>query len=302
MESSSDVLFFVLSGTLGGLANALVWSRDWRELVGFNFWRTVILGALGGFLYYLVYTEWSFPDGVMAFVAGYAFRDVVEAVVERVLGEFEERVREGERVVSPEAKPSDGFIRVIEDIASDVRSCTRCRLSQTRTNAVPGEGSPGAPLMIVGEAPGVREDEEGRPFVGAAGRVLDSILSSLGLDRSKVYVTNAVKCRPPGNRPVHADELGACIGFLEREIRAVKPRVILCLGHLAGRAVYSLSGLRFTGVSQHRGSVVRARFGDVEADVIVTYHPAFTLYNPRLKPELERDIREAVSRALQPIG
>src|SRR5689334_9344767 len=118
----------------------------------------------------------------------------------------------------------------LEVIRSEVVVCTRCRLSQTRTRAVPGEGSPQARVLFVGEGPGGRENESGRPFVGPAGQLLADLLRGIGWERSDVFITNVVKCWPPGNRDPLPDEKAACNGYLDRQIFALQPRIIVTLG------------------------------------------------------------------------
>src|SRR5437879_12630818 len=125
----------------------------------------------------------------------------------------------------------------LEDLAARIRACTLCRLHEGRSHAVPGEGPPDAKLFLVGEAPGRHEDEEGRPFVGPAGTVLDAVLDKLGLSRHNVFITNVVKCRPPENRKPRADEIAACRPYLVAQIRAVPPAVLVALGDPPGTSL-----------------------------------------------------------------
>jgi uracil-DNA glycosylase len=118
----------------------------------------------------------------------------------------------------------------LEAIAADVRACTRCRLHETRTLAVPGEGSPDTEVVLVGEGPGRNEDLEGRPFVGRAGGMLVRLLAALGWQREDVFITNVVKCRPPGNRDPEPDEIAACAPFLRRQLAVLDPAVVVTLG------------------------------------------------------------------------
>jgi uracil-DNA glycosylase family 4 len=117
----------------------------------------------------------------------------------------------------------------LEKIAANVRGCPLCKLSRSRKNAVPGEGQLSAKIMFIGEAPGRSEDEKGRPFVGAAGRILDELLKKAGIERSQVFITNIVKCRPPNNRVPKEDELTACRPYLDRQIALINPKVICIL-------------------------------------------------------------------------
>ncbi|MBR5288681.1 MAG: uracil-DNA glycosylase [Clostridia bacterium] len=122
-------------------------------------------------------------------------------------------------------------------LTQTVFSCEKCRLCQTRTNVVLGEGNLHAPLMFIGEGPGQQEDLSGRPFVGAAGQLLDKMLGAIGLKREQVYICNIVKCRPPGNRVPEADERAACMGYLREQVALVRPKVIVCLGSTPARTL-----------------------------------------------------------------
>jgi uracil-DNA glycosylase len=178
--------------------------------------------------------------------------------------------------------------------------CTDCRLSQGRTTVVVGDGNPDADLMFVGEAPGFHEDKRGIAFVGQAGGLLDELLALIGLGRADCYIANVIKCRPPGNRDPQPDEIEACEGKLYRQIAIVQPRVIATLGNFSTRL---LSG-RQHGVSRVHGQARRARLGGNEVVLFPLYHPAAALYNPRLRPELEADVRRipALLEHLSAIG
>ena len=116
--------------------------------------------------------------------------------------------------------------QVLEAIGAEVRRCTACRLCEKRTKAVPGEGALKSGLMFIGEGPGFNEDQQGRPFVGPAGKLLEELLAAVGLRREQVYITNVVKCRPPGNRDPQPDEIAACDGYLDRQLAAINPRIV----------------------------------------------------------------------------
>ncbi|MDX6568902.1 MAG: uracil-DNA glycosylase [Gaiellales bacterium] len=165
--------------------------------------------------------------------------------------------------------------------------CRDCRLSQGRTMVVVGDGDPDADLMFVGEAPGFHEDKQGIPFVGQAGGLLDELLGLIGLARPDCYIANVIKCRPPGNRDPQPDEIEACEGKLYRQIAIVRPRVIATLGNFSTRL---LSGRRH-GVSRVHGQARRTTLGGLQVVLFPLYHPAAALYNPRLRPELEADVR-----------
>jgi uracil-DNA glycosylase family 4 len=171
--------------------------------------------------------------------------------------------------------------------AEEWSSCQDCRLSEGRTTVVVGDGNPDADLMFVGEAPGFHEDRQGIPFVGQAGGLLDELLGLIGLGRGDCYIANVIKCRPPGNRDPQPDEIEACEGKLYKQIAIVQPRVIATLGNFSTRL---LSG-RQHGVTRVHGQARRTTLGGSQVVLYPLYHPAAALYNPRLRPELEADVR-----------
>jgi uracil-DNA glycosylase len=168
-------------------------------------------------------------------------------------------------------------------VADEVRVCTRCPLSVRRTHAVPGEGNLRSDVLLVGEGPGAREDATGRPFVGPAGQLLDELLRSIGWERADVFITNVVKCRPPGNRDPEPDETAACAGYLERQERALDPAVVVTLGRHSLRRY--LPGAR---ISEVHGRLRRASSGQ---HVFPMYHPAAALHQASLRDTLFRDMR-----------
>lgn len=125
----------------------------------------------------------------------------------------------------------------LQELEYKCQSCQKCRLCQSRTNLVFGVGNPDADIMFIGEGPGEQEDLQGEPFVGPAGKLLDDMLSIIDLDRSKIYIANIVKCRPPMNRDPADDEQDACIGYLKEQIRIVNPKIIVCLGRIAAKRI-----------------------------------------------------------------
>jgi len=173
----------------------------------------------------------------------------------------------------------------LEAVAAMVGSCTRCALAQGRTHAVPGEGHPEARLLLIGEGPGAKEDATGRPFVGAAGELLNSILKAIHIPRESVFIANIVKCRPPQNRKPLPDEVAACLPYLQRQVALIRPKVIMALG---GTAAESLLGLR-KSLGQLRNQV--HSYGGIP--VVVTYHPAALLRNPNWKKPTWDDVRIA---------
>jgi len=175
--------------------------------------------------------------------------------------------------------------RTLADIAALVAECTKCKLCESRTNTVPGEGPTDARLVVVGEGPGRTEDETGRPFVGKAGELLTKILGAIDFPREQVFICNVVKCRPPENRLPQYDEIAACVPYLHRQIDLLKPAVILAMGGTAAQTLLntkqSLGALR-NQVHRFRG-----------IPVIVTYHPAALLRNPNWKRPTWDDVRIA---------
>ncbi len=143
--------------------------------------------------------------------------------------------------------------------------------------------------MIIGEAPGRREDELGRPFVGKAGELLDQLLKGIGLSREDVYITNVVKCRPPNNRDPKDDEIEACRPFLERQLAVLKPKLILCLGRFSARVMAEMLGGNFHGMTRDHGKAVATKNGPI---LFFTYHPAAALYRKQLLEDLQRDFEK----------
>jgi DNA polymerase len=179
------------------------------------------------------------------------------------------------------------LMKVIED---EVRNCKKCELWKTRRNAVPGEGSLDASLMFIGEAPGYWEDVKGRPFVGAAGRLLDSLLERISLSRENVYITNVVKCRPPKNRDPLPIEVETCTPYLNRQIQILQPKIIVTLGRHATSYILSKAGIQENaGITRLHGRVYTAKLFGISLSVLPMFHPAAVLHNPRYRDALERD-------------
>lgn len=169
----------------------------------------------------------------------------------------------------------------LDDVRRDLGDCQRCKLAAGRKNIVFGQGNPGAELVFVGEGPGADEDEQGLPFVGRAGQLLNRMLQSVGIRREDVYICNVVKCRPPGNRTPERDEVEACSPFLFRQIESIGPRLVCCLGAPAVKTVLGLKD----GILKLRG-----RFYDFGAGkALATVHPAYVLRNPREEKILRED-------------
>lgn len=167
-----------------------------------------------------------------------------------------------------------------------VRSCTRCELHAGRTHTVFARGNPDARLVFVGEGPGQEEDRTGQPFVGPAGQLLDKMVAAMGLARDEVYICNVVKCRPPGNRTPLPSEAGACASFLEGQLDAIRPRVIVALGRCAAENMGLVAGGGWRGRwGRYRGY-----------DVMPTYHPAFLLRSPEFKRPVWEDLQRVMAK------
>jgi len=183
----------------------------------------------------------------------------------------------------------------MSDVANAIRVCERCRLHEERLNTVPGEGDLSSTVVFVGEAPGRKEDESGRPFVGSAGKLLDVALKRVGLTRSQVYISNVVKCRPPGNRRPRSDEVAACTRFIDEQLGIIAPRVIAPMGNSALHHVFRRFGLGRAVVGEVHGRPHYVSFGWGEGVVFPLYHPAAILYNRSLEVELHADLEALVA-------
>ena len=166
-----------------------------------------------------------------------------------------------------------------------VAGCTSCALAQGRTQVVFGSGNPDAELMFVGEAPGFHEDQQGVPFVGQAGKLLERLLAGIGLERREVYIANVIKCRPPGNRDPQPSEIEACERYLFRQVELIRPRVVATLGNFATKL---LSG-KPTGITRVHGQEQATTVGDRRVLLYPLYHPAAALYTPAMLKVLESD-------------
>jgi uracil-DNA glycosylase len=169
--------------------------------------------------------------------------------------------------------------------AEETSSCTRCALAQGRTQVVFGSGSPSADLMFVGEAPGFHEDQQGVPFVGQAGKLLDSLLGGIGLTRADVFVANVLKCRPPGNRDPMPEEIASCEPHLFRQIELIEPKLVATLGNFATKL---LSG-KPAGITRVHGYEQEVTLGARTVTLFPLYHPAAALYTPSMLKVLEED-------------
>jgi DNA polymerase len=186
----------------------------------------------------------------------------------------------------------------LERIAGEVRQCCKCGLGSLRTNAVPGEGSPNARIMFVGEAPGADEDAQGRPFVGRAGRLLDKIIEACGLKRGDVFIGNILKCRPPENRDPRAEEIISCLPYLQRQIEIISPEIIVALGAHAARTLLNTT----KSIGQLRGQFHEyyAGIGRPPIKLMATYHTAYLLRN--YSQENRRKVWEDMKKVLAELG
>ncbi len=173
-------------------------------------------------------------------------------------------------------------LETLAEVASQVRVCEKCALHFSRKNAVPGEGPSDAEIMFIGEGPGFYENEQGRPFVGQAGKFLEELLAEIGLTREQVFIANVVKCRPPGNRDPLPEELDACNGYLERQIEAINPCIVVTLGRFS--MAKFLPNTRISEIHGH-AAWVNQRL------IVPMFHPAAALHQPSLKSTVIADFK-----------
>jgi uracil-DNA glycosylase family 4 len=171
----------------------------------------------------------------------------------------------------------------LTELCEGIKTCQECILAQGRTNAVPGEGPEDADIMFIGEGPGFHEDRQGRPFVGAAGKYLEELLETIGLTREDVYITNVVKCRPPGNRDPQVEEIEACRPYLDTQIELIRPHLIVTLGRFSMQRYFPGASIsRIHGQPKRVGNVI----------YYPMFHPAAALHQPRWRSLVEEDIRK----------
>jgi uracil-DNA glycosylase family 4 len=192
----------------------------------------------------------------------------------------------GQVEAAPEIREQADAKPTLEEIRAEMGDCRRCKLYASRTNLVFGDGAADARLLFVGEAPGAEEDAQGLPFVGAAGQLLNKLLNKLGLSREEVYIANIIKSRPPGNRDPEADEIVACLPFLEKQIRAIRPRVIVTLGRIAAHALLGTK----EPLTRLRGRW--QRYHDIR--VMPTFHPSYLLRFPQERHKTWEDMQQVM--------
>ncbi len=183
-------------------------------------------------------------------------------------------------------------METIEEITKEILNCKKCDLYKTKTNYVPGSGNEHAEVVFVGEAPGREEDLKGEPFVGAAGKLLTEMLSKIGLRREDVFICNVLKCRPPNNRDPSPEEIEICGEYLKRQLDAIKPNMIVCLGRFATKFIFDLFGLEFSSISKVKGRIFEAQRWGKKIKIVPIYHPAAILYRPQLREEYEQQFRK----------
>lgn len=189
---------------------------------------------------------------------------------------------------------------MLESVKREVLSCRKCGLWKFKRNYVFGEGDPSSRVMFVGEAPGLNEDIQGRPFVGAAGKLLTKLIEEvLGIRREKVYITNVLKCRPPNNRDPAKEEIDACTPYLDKQVVIIKPKMIVTLGRHSTKYILSRIGIKVKGVTRVRGKVFSGEYLGLNLRVYPTYHPAAALYNPGLRETLIQDFKRIKDEAFK---
>lgn len=211
-------------------------------------------------------------------------KDTPVAINDNVVEEsiaVESRAREVNR-------PAAKFPAELDSLAKQVAACQQCNLHESRTQTVFGVGNPSADWLVIGEAPGADEDQQGEPFVGRAGKLLNSMLLAMGLPREQVFIANILKCRPPNNRDPQPEEVLACEAYLRQQIDLIKPKIILAVGRIAAQNLLKLE----TPIGKMRGN--RYQYPDSELPVIVTYHPAYLLRSPREKRKVWKDLKFAM--------
>ena len=174
---------------------------------------------------------------------------------------------------------------MLKEISEEIKKCKKCRLWKTRKNTVPGEGPEHSKIMLVGEAPGRDEDIKGRPFVGAAGNVLNKLLKSCDIKRKSIFITSVLKCRPPNNRKPTADEINECSKYLEKQIKAIKPKIICSLGNISTSYFLNKFGLEKSSIGKIHGKFFKTK----DFILVPLYHPAVALYNKNMTEVLTKD-------------
>ena len=179
----------------------------------------------------------------------------------------------------------------LDKIAKEIEKCTLCELCIKRTKTVPGDGNPHSKIVILGEAPGKNEDIQGKPFVGMSGKFLNKYLEKAGIERKEVFITNAVKCRPPNNRKPKHEEIEKCSQYLSRQLEVIKPRIILALGTSAASSL----GIKFKHLSDIKSKVIKVKISEREFQCFVTFHPSFPMRFPKAREPFLNDIKSCIN-------
>jgi DNA polymerase len=213
------------------------------------------------------------------------FRDIgIESISVQPVRRADVHISRHESREAPGETSQENDLTTLETIRTELGDCQRCKLAPKRTNIVFGSGNPNAELVFVGEAPGSDEDQQGLPFVGRAGQLLTKIIESINLKREDVYICNVLKCRPPENRNPEPDEVAACNPFMKKQLAAIRPKVVCCLGTFAAQTVLQ---------TQAPISKLRGKFFDIDGiRVIATFHPAYLLRSPDKKREVWEDMKQ----------
>lgn len=182
----------------------------------------------------------------------------------------------------------------IDSLNREMESCTKCDLYKTRNSVVYGEGNIHSKVMFIAEAPGAKEDLEGRPFVGKAGKVLDGLLSGIGISREEVYIANILKCRPPKNRDPLKEEIIMCTPYLKKQIEQISPKIVCTFGRFSSKFVMDLFGIgeKFYGITQSRGNEYKGNYLGKEATIFPMFHPAATTYDGKKLGLLKEDFKK----------
>jgi uracil-DNA glycosylase family 4 len=180
---------------------------------------------------------------------------------------------------------------LLDAVAAEILVCRKCQLWKTRKNPVLGEGGANSRIMFIGEAPGYWEDVKGKPFVGAAGKFLDTLLAEIGYSRENVFIGNILKCRPPKNREPSPDEIKKCTPYLDRQIRVIQPKYIVTLGNYSTGYIFSKVTLPFYGITRAHGKLYETSILGTQITVFPTFHPAASLYSGKYKELLQQDFQ-----------
>lgn len=178
---------------------------------------------------------------------------------------------------------------LIDELSTEINNCKKCNLWKTRNEPLVGDGSVDAGILVVGESPGYNEDKIGRAFVGEAGKILDQLLSLINLSRSQIYITNILKCHPPKNHNPNRQEIDSCIEYLRKQIKIIRPKIIITLGKYASKEVFVDFNLSFSRISELHGKIFEAETGSGKIKIIPLYHPAVACYHNEMLNVLKED-------------